>query len=204
MNADFHWCSLKGKFFRSREVYNVNAFTLLLLFIGAIFLAVIGLYNGLVARRNGVANAFASLDAMLQKRADLIPNLVETVKGYATHERETFERVAQLRAQTQSGDAKSRLEADEKMGAALSQLFALAENYPILKASQNFLHLQASLNEIEEQISASRRAFNASVTDYNNAVEIFPSSFIANATGFEKKTWFQIADAARDNPQIRI
>ena len=182
----------------------MNPFTIFLLFIGAIFLAVIGVYNGLVARRNGVANAFASLDAMLQKRADLVPNLVETVKGYAAHERETFERVAQLRAQTRGGDAQSRLEADGKMSAALSQLFALAENYPLLQASQNFLHLQASLNEIEEQISAARRAFNASVTDYNNAVETFPSSFIAGATGFEKKTWFQIADATRANPQIKI
>lgn len=182
----------------------MNPFIIVLLFIGAIFMAIISVYNGLVARRNGVANAFASLDAMLQKRADLIPNLVATAKGYAAHERETFERVTQLRAQIQSGDAQSRLAADGKMSAALSQLFALAENYPLLKASQNFLHLQASLNEIEEQISASRRAFNASVTDYNNAVETFPSSFIANATGFEKKTWFQIADAARQNPQVKI
>jgi LemA protein len=190
--------------FLPHEVSNVNFLTVLLLIIVTLLVVVIGVYNGLVARRNGVANAFASLDAMLQKRYDLVPNLVATVRGYAAHEHETFERVAQLRAQSQSGDAKARLAANEQMSAAIAQLFALSESYPQLKASANFLHLQAALNEIEEQIGASRRAFNACVTDYNNAVETFPSSLVANATGFSKKTWFEIADAARHNPQVKI
>ncbi len=166
-------------------------------------IAAIAIYNGLVARRNAVKNAFASTDAQLQKRFDLVPNLVATVKGYATHERELFERVTQLRNQAQSASgARARQNAESEMGALLPQIFALAENYPTLQSSQNFLHLQKSLNEIEEQLAAARRAFNACVTDYNNAVETFPSSLFANHFHFEKTDWFQISDAQRVAPSV--
>ena len=155
------------------------------------------LYNGLVVRRNGVENAFASLDATLQKRYDLIPNLVETVKGYATHERETLEKLAQLRgAALQSG--ASDLRAHEKVGVALRGVLALSESYPQLQASANFLHLQKSLNEVEEQISASRRAFNAAVTEYNNAVQSFPSSVVASSMGLQTRSWFESGDDAQN------
>jgi LemA protein len=171
--------------------------------IGLPLIIAIAMYNGLVAKRNGVANVYGTLDAMLQKRYDLVPNLVATVKGYATHERELLERVIQLRGEAQSGATlQDRAAASEGLSAALGQVIGLAEAYPELKASANFLHLQASLNEIEEQISAARRAFNAAVTDYNNAVETFPSSIIAGMFGFTKNDWFQIADAQRQNPNL--
>jgi LemA protein len=174
--------------------------------LAAIFILVIiaiSMYNGLVAQRNAVANAFASTDAQLQKRYDLVPNLVASVKGYATHERELFERVAQLRNEAMaSPDARTRQSADTQIGALLPQIFALAENYPQLRASENFLHLQKSLNEIEEQLAAARRTFNACVTQYNNAVESFPSSLIASQFGFYKTDWFQISDAQRQAPSL--
>ncbi|HEX8833924.1 MAG TPA: LemA family protein [Abditibacteriaceae bacterium] len=166
-------------------------------------LIVMGMYNGLVARKNQVQNVYASLDAMLQKRYDLVPNLVAAVQGYMTHERELLESVVKLRQAAVTGSsARARGDADEQMTSALGQLFMLSENYPQLKASDNFLHLQASLNEIEEQISAARRAFNASVTDYNNAVQMFPSSIMAGMMGYKSKQWFEIADEQRQNPNL--
>jgi LemA protein len=168
----------------------------------AIFIALIGMYNGLIGKKNQVANVYASLDAMLQKRYDLIPNLVSTVQGYMKHERELLVEIVQLR-NAASTSSRSRLQDEDKMSENLKQLFALAENYPQLKASQNFLHLQATLNEVEEQISAARRAFNASITDYNNAVEMFPSSIMAGMMGLQKKQWFEIADEQRQNVDIR-
>ena len=168
----------------------------------AIGVFLIGMYNGLIGKKNQVANVYASLDAMLQKRYDLIPNLVSTVQGYMKHERELLLEIVQLRNAANTS-ARSRLQDEDKMSENLKQLFALAENYPQLKASQNFLHLQATLNEVEEQISAARRAFNASITDYNNAVEMFPSSVMAGMMGLQKKQWFEIADEQRQNVDIR-
>lgn len=173
------------------EIYFLMAIPLLPLLLG------IGLYNGLVARRNGVENAFASLDATLQKRYDLIPNLVETVKGYASHERETLEKLTQLRGEALQSSSRD-LRTHEKASVALRQILALAESYPDLKASANFLHLQKSLNEIEEQISASRRAFNAAVTEYNNAVQTFPSSIIASSMNLQTRAWFEAGDDAQN------
>jgi LemA protein len=167
----------------------------------AIGVFLIGMYNGLIGKKNQVANVYASLDAMLQKRYDLIPNLVSTVQGYMKHERELLLEIVQLRNAANTS-ARSRLQGEDKMSENLKQLFALAENYPQLKASQNFLHLQATLNEVEEQISAARRAFNASITDYNNAVEMFPSSIMAGMMGLQKKQWFEIADEQRKNVDI--
>ena len=163
-------------------------------------LVIMGMYNGLVSRRNGVDNAFASLDAALQKRFDLIPNLVAAVKGYAAHESDLFARVASLRAEAQT--ARGRLQADGEMTALLPQVMALAEGYPQLKASANFLHLQATLTEIEEQLSAARRAFNAAVTDYNTAIQSFPGNVLANQFGFVQRDLFSCADDARAVPVI--
>ena len=163
-------------------------------------LIIAAMYNSLVARRNGVDNAFASLDAMLQKRFDLVPNLVATVKGYAAHESALFERITALRAAAQN--ARGRLAADGEMAALLPQLMAVAENYPQLKASANFLHLQATLTELEEQISAARRAFNAAVTDYNTGIQSFPASILANNFGFAPRDLFSCADDARNAPNL--
>lgn len=177
----------------------------LLIALGVAFLLIVlpvGLYNGLVSRRNAVENAFASLDANLQKRFDLIPNLVATVKGYATHERETLQALTDLRAQTLNGGRTARLQNDGASAQLVTQILAVAENYPQLQASTNFLHLQRTLNEIEEQISASRRAFNATVSDYNTSLESFPSNLVAGAFGFGKRDFFAADDVSRQNPNV--
>ena len=163
------------------------------LIVGA--LALVGLYNGLVSRRNAVSNAFGSLDANLQKRFDLIPNLVATVKSYMTHERETLEALSQLRA----GDRAHNAGASAQL---IGQIMARAEAYPQLMASANFLHLQRALTEIEEQISASRRAFNAAVADYNNAVETFPGSVVALSFGFARDEFYSAEAGARAVPSV--
>ncbi len=163
-----------------------------------LLIIVVSLYNGLITRRNAAQNAFASLDANLQKRFDLIPNLVATVKGYMTHERDTLEALTQLREQG------NRAQNEGASAQLIGQIMARAEAYPDLKASANFLHLQRSLTEIEEQISASRRAFNATVADYNNAVETFPASLLAASFGFVRRDFYEAENGAREAPQIKL
>ncbi len=177
---------------------------LFILVVVVVLLAIpLGIYNGLVSRRNGVDNAFASLDANLQKRFDLVPNLVATVQGYATHERSVLEEITRLRAQAQSGGTPgARLQADAQMAPLFGQIMAVAEGYPQLQASGNFLHLQRTLTELEEQISASRRSFNASVNDYNTAIQSFPSSLLANSFGFKARDFFATEAAARVAPNL--
>ena len=173
--------------------------------LGALALVLVtlaGIYNGFVSRRNGVENAFASLDANLQKRFDLIPNLVATVQGYATHEKSTFEALANLRAQSQT--PQSRLQNDGATAGLIGSVLALGEDYPDLKASGNFLHLGRTLNEIEEQISASRRAFNAAVSAYNTSLESFPGNVFASAFGFARRDFFATDDASRQAPTLQI
>ena len=177
-----------------------------IIFLVVIFfllLVPLGMYNGLISRRNAVDNSFASLDANLQKRFDLVPNLVATVKGYAQHERSVLDEITRLRAQAQSGGTPgARLQADSQMAPLLGQIMAVAEGYPQLKASDNFLHLQRTLTELEEQISASRRSFNASVNDYNTTVQSFPSSLIAGSFGFRTRDFFATEAAARVAPNL--
>jgi len=162
------------------------------------------MYNTLVGKRNQIHNIFGTMDALLKKRWDLIPNLVSTVKGYADHERGLFEAVTEARAQAQKG----QLSQDQQVGLEnsfmqlLGVVRATVENYPDLKASDNFMHLQRTLNELEEQISAARRAYNASVTDYNNSVQMFPTNIIAGMFNFNEKTLFQIEAAERENPEV--
>ena len=165
----------------------------------------IAMYNSLVGKRNQVRNIFGTMDAMLKKRWDLIPNLVSTVKGYAEHERGLFEAVTEARAKAQSG----QLNENQKIGLEnsfmqlLGVVRATVENYPDLKASNNFMHLQRTLNELEEQISAARRAYNASVTDYNNAVQMFPTNIIAGMFNFQLKELFQIEATERESPEVQ-
>ena len=159
----------------------------LLLLAGLILMII---YNGLVAKRNMVRSAFSTIDVMLKKRHDLIPNLVNTVKGFASHERETFEKVISLRNQAVNpgiSDAE-RLKVEGQIGPQVGRLLAIAESYPELKSSAQFLNLQRNLTEVEEQISAARRAYNGGVLAINNAVETFPSNLVAAKFG-----WFQIA-----------
>lgn len=173
-------------------------FTIIFIAFFIIAIALASIFNSLVSQRNAVKNAYAGIEAQLQKRFDLVPNLVATVQGYAAHERETLQKVMELRnAAMTSTSARGREDANEEMGAQLRQIIALAEAYPQLRAAENFLHLQGSLNEVEEQLAAARRTFNATVANYNNTVESFPSNLVANKFGFKTTDYFQVAAAAQ-------
>lgn len=174
---------------------------IVLIVLAFIIIVFTGIYNSLIGKKNMVENAFASIDVMLKKRFDLIPNLVATVKQYMTHERETLSQVTEMRARAMTGTLTSdqAVELDNMMG----KIMVSVEKYPELKANTNFLQLQGSLNEIEEQLSASRRAFNAAVLDYNNAVEMFPSNIIAGMMNLKVKQMFEIVAAERINPSVK-
>lgn len=172
---------------------------LILVIFGAIALVAIVIYNSLVGKRNMVRNAFSSIDVNLRKRHDLIPSLVETVKGFAKHEKETFAGLIEARNQIQSGNLSEseRLRLEEQIGPRMQRLLAVAEDYPELKSSNHFLNLQRNLTEIEEQISAARRAYNAAVMDINNSVESFPSNLVASTFGFQRHDFFEATEAVR-------
>jgi len=176
---------------------------------GIIILVVVGfiifnIYNSLVGKKNQVENAFAGMDTMLKKRYDLIPNLVASVQQYMQHEKGVLTEITELRAKATTGQLSDdeRVDLDNKISKAFSGIMVAVENYPDLKASNNFIQLQRSLNEIEEQISASRRAYNASVTDYNNAVEMFPTNVFANMMGYQRKKLFEISEIERQNVNV--
>src|SRR3989475_1903932 len=157
-------------------------------------------YNRFVTQRNLIRNSFANIDTELRRRYDLIPNLVETVKGYAAHEREVFEDVARTRsaaAATTGQSPAAQAAAEGPFVAALGRLFAVAENYPELKANQNFLALQGELSNTEDRIQAARRFYNANVQNYNRRVQSFPSAFIARSFGFKEEEFFEIPEAQR-------
>ncbi|UCG84284.1 MAG: LemA family protein [Dehalococcoidia bacterium] len=163
-------------------------------------------YNSLVRLRNQVKNAWAQIDVQLKRRHDLIPNLVETVKGYAAHERQTFEAVTNARNLALSAIGKgvgAQSKAETELSGALSRLLAVAENYPDLKANQNFLALQEELTSTENKISFSRQFYNDSVLGYNNKIQMFPSNMIAGATGFKADEFFEVeAPAEREAPKV--
>jgi len=172
----------------------------------AVLLIIIGivpifLYNMLIRRKNEVDNIFGTMDAMLKKRHDLIPNLVETVKEYMDYEKETLTEITRLRAQAVGGDLSDneKVAIESRLGSKMSGLMIAVENYPDLKANDSFNHLQDSWNEVEEQIAASRRAYNGAVTSYNNAIEMFPSNIIANAINYQPKNVFEIPEEEREN-----
>ena len=179
--------------------------TIYLLLIGLIgIIVLIGIYNGLVYKRNRVRNAYSSIDVHLRKRFDLIPALVETVKGFAKHEEETFNRLIKARQRIDRGDLSQseRFRVEGQIGPGMQRLMAVAEDYPELKSSTHFLNLQRNLTEIEEQISAARRAYNAAVFEINNAVESFPSNLVAGAFGFQLHDFFEAADGVRDRVEV--
>ena len=163
--------------------------------IVVIVLWVIMIYNGLVAMRQRVGQSFADIDVQLRQRHDLIPNLVETVKGYATHERGTLDDVVKARnaAITAQGPAQQAA-AENQLTGALRQLFALSENYPDLKASSNFQQLQAELSDLENKIAASRRFFNNAVQEYNTGIQRFPAALFASSFGFAPKSFFDLGE----------
>ncbi len=161
------------------------------------------IYNRLVQARNRVDNSWAQVEVQLKRRYDLIPNLVETVKGYATHEQQTFERVTQARsaAQSASGPAE-QAQAEGILTQALRQLFAVAEAYPELRASENFQGLQAELAETENKIAVSRQIYNDTVLTYNNAVQQVPTNLVASMTGFETREFFEAGTEAQEAPTV--
>ena len=163
-----------------------------------LFLIFISIYNGLVRLRNQTKNAWAQIDVQLKRRYDLIPNLVETVKGYMTHERETLEAVTKARnlaQQVSSANVGERSKAEGELSSALARLLAVAEAYPDLKANQNFLALQEELTSTENKISFSRQYYNDSVLKYNNQTQMFPSNVIAGMTGFRPGEFFETSAA---------
>ncbi len=174
--------------------------------VGFLLIIIIFMNNTLVVRKNAVNNAFSSIDIMLQKRYDLIPNLVETVKGYTIYEQEILTKLTTLRAAATnpSANMEEKIKIENELQQNMGKLMIAVENYPNLKASQNFLQLQGSLNEMEEQLSASRRAFNAAINDYNNAVETFPTNMLANMKQYKKKSFFEIADEKKQVPTINV
>ncbi len=166
-----------------------------------LLLTIVGIFNSLIAKKNQVKKVFGGLDALLKKRWDLIPNLVATVSRYARHEAEVLENLTKLRSQGQNPSEAANT--DVQLTRALGGLRVAVENYPDLKANQNFLQLQGSLNEVEEQISAGRRAYNAAVEEYNNALEMFPSNMFAAMMGLKKEAFFEITAAERQNVDVR-
>jgi LemA protein len=172
-----------------------------------VLLWIAGMYNGLVRVKNACDESWSDIDTELRRRYDLIPNLVETVKGYAQHERELFERVIQARnvAFANHGSPESQAKDENVLVGGVRQLFALAENYPNLKADQNFLKLQEELTTTEDRLQRSRRFYNANVRDLNNRLEMFPSNIIAGWFAFQKREYFEIEEAAaRQTPAVKF
>ena len=165
---------------------------------------VIGIYNGLVQLRVRGDGAWSDIDVQLKRRYDLIPNLVETVKGYAAHEKGVFQSVTEARTRAMSAASPSaKGEAEQGLAGALKTLFAVAENYPQLRASENFQGLQSSLTQVEEAIQNSRRYYNAVVRDYNTKISVIPDSFIASLGGFKAKEFFQ-PDSVEERKNVKV
>ncbi|HPY08824.1 MAG: LemA family protein [Patescibacteria group bacterium] len=177
--------------------------------IVVIGLLVIAMYNGLIRLKNRVDEAWSDIDVQLKRRYDLIPNLVETVKGYAAHEQATFEKVIQARnaamSAQASGDAEARGKAEETLSGTLKSIFALAENYPDLKANQNFLELQRELSDTENKIQAARRFYNGNVRDFNTKIQVFPNNIIAGWLKFTARKFFEVEnEAEKQNVQVKF
>ena len=172
---------------------------IILALIVLLIIWIISLYNGLVRLKIKVDNSWSDIRVYLKKRYDLIPNLVNTVKGYAAHERETFEKVTEARnraAAVSPDDVQASAQANQVLGGALRGLLAVAENYPELKANQNFLELQSALQSIEGDLGNARRYYNATVRDYNTAIQQFPGVIIANISGFKAREFYELEDQA--------
>lgn len=160
-------------------------------------------YNSLIVLRNKVDEGWSDIDTQLKRRWDLIPNMVETVKGYAKHEKGVFEEVTKARSQAMQAKSPDEVaKAENMLTSTLKSLFAVAENYPDLKANQNFMDLQATLREIEEHIQMSRRYYNGTVRDFNTKLQVFPNNIVAGMLGFKKREFFEIDDEERKNVKV--
>ncbi len=180
---------------------------IVLVVIAVLLLFLMMMYNSLVRLRNQVSNAWAQIDVQLKRRADLIPNLIEVVKGYAKHEKEVFENVTKARSAliNAGGDVKKSAEAENMLSGALKTVFAVAESYPDLKANQNFMQLQEELTGTENKVSASRQYYNDMTTDYNTKIQSFPSNMIAGMFNFGAKDLFEVKDEkVREVPKVQF
>lgn len=173
--------------------------------VAILIITIIGMYNGLIRRKNEVENAFGGMDVQLKKRYDLIPNLVATVKQYAAHEKELLTKVTEMRAKATSGNLSQdeKVTLDNQISAGMKSIMVAVENYPDLKANENFMNLQRTLNEVESQISAARRTFNAVITDYNNGIQTFPRNILAGMMSMKKKEVFEIPEVERQNVNVK-
>lgn len=182
--------------------------TITLYVIGGVILvaivAFVGIYNRLVRGRNRVEEAWADIEVQMKRRYDLIPNLVETVKGYAGHEKGVLESVTQARTSAMSASGTGKAKAEGALAGTLKTLFAVAENYPDLKANMNFLELQRELSDTENKIQSSRRFFNGNVRDYNIALEAFPSNIVAGMFGFARKELFDLPDGSPAGEPVAV
>jgi LemA protein len=184
----------------------IIAIIIVVIVIVVLLLVTIGMYNSLVRLRNTVEEAFSTMDVYMKKRYDLIPNLVETVKGYAAHEKETLEKVIQARNFAQSaGTPEAMMQGEAQLAGALKSLFAIAENYPQLRANENFMNLQNQLRIAEDDIANSRKYYNGTVRMYNTKTELFPSSIVAGMFRFVRKPLYETTDAAeRENVKVQF
>lgn len=178
---------------------------ILLIALAVAALWVIAVYNGLIKMKNRVDEAWSDIDVQLKRRYDLIPNLINTVKGYATHEKEVFEKVTAARTMAMgAGSTQEKAEAENMLSGALKSLFAVSEAYPDLKANQNFLELQRELTDTEDKIQASRRFYNGNVRDFNIKIQVFPSNLIAGILNFTKREFFEAAEGEKENVKVEF
>jgi LemA protein len=198
---DFH---LMPYFWYSRIAKTTPMLIILLVILVVLVLLAVSSYNKLVRLRNGAEEAFKSIDIFLKQRYDLIPNLVNTIKGYMQHESGTLEKIVQLRSQAMQAGGHDGGAAESALSAGLKSVFALAENYPDLKANTEFQKLQDTLTNLEEGIQRARRYYNASARDLNNAVETFPSNLFANAFGFQRMGYFEVDEAETKNVNVQF
>lgn len=183
----------------------MTALIIILIILVLLVIWMIGVYNKLVQGRNKVKNAFAQIDTQLQRRFDLIPNLVETVKGYASHEKELLENVTASRSGYMNATTNAeKMAADNQLTSTLKSLFAVAENYPELKANENFSKLQDDLKGTEDKVAFSRQFYNDSVTMYNNSLQIFPNNIVASMFNFKEEELFKTEEAAKAAPKVQF
>ncbi len=178
---------------------------ILLIVVAVIAVGIIFMYNGLIRLKNRVDEAWSDIDVQLKRRYDLIPNLVNTVKGYAAHEKEVFDRVTQARSAAMgAGSAEAKGQAENMLSGALKSLFAVAEAYPDLKANQNFLELQRELTDTEDKIMAARRFYNGNVRDFNTKIQVFPTNIFAGMLNFTKRDFFQAEASEKEVVNVQF
>jgi len=199
--------SKPNSFEHSQQIDKTMNSPVVLILVAVFILAIIfiAVYNNLTRRKNQVANAFGAVDVQLKNRYDLIPTLVATVQQYTTHEKELLTKITELRGQAMNSgsNTEEKVRLDNQLSSSLSGLMVAVENYPNLKASENFTGLQRSLNEVESQIAAARRAYNAAVTDFNNAIQTFPGNLLAGMMLLKTKEVFVISEGERANVNVK-